>query len=44
WALLRATVLLPERELFRSFQLSVGWSGTCYRALDPPPASASLPG
>lgn len=37
WTPLRASLLVPIRELYRHLSLSLGWSGTFYRALNPPP-------
>ena len=36
WTPLRASILVPIRELYRRLSLSLGWSGTFYRALNPP--------
>jgi hypothetical protein len=43
WTPLRASVLVPIRELYRHLSASVGWSGTFYRALNPPPGPLPLP-
>ncbi|HET8733609.1 MAG TPA: hypothetical protein VFM45_07555, partial [Anaeromyxobacteraceae bacterium] len=43
WTPLRASVLLPVRELYRHVSASIGWSGTFYRALAPPPGPLPLP-
>ena len=42
WTPLRASVLVPIRELYRHLSLSLGWSGTFYRALNPPPEPLPL--
>jgi len=43
WTPLRASVLVPLRELYHYLTLSIGWSGTFYRALSPPPGPLPLP-
>jgi hypothetical protein len=42
WTPLRAALLVPFRELYRDVQLSVGWSGTFYRALSAPGTALDL--
>ncbi len=42
WTPLAASVLIPVRELYRALDLSVGWTGTFYRALRPPPGPLPL--
>jgi Tol biopolymer transport system component len=42
WTPLRASLLLPFRELYRNLTFSLGWSGTFYRALNPPPGPLPL--
>lgn len=42
WTPLRASVLVPIRELYRHLSISVGWSGTFFRALNPPPGPLPL--
>jgi hypothetical protein len=42
WTPLRASLLLPFRELYRNLSLSLGWSGTFFRALRPPPGPLPL--
>ena len=42
WTPLAASVLVPVRELYRALDLSVGWLGTFYRALRPPPGPLPL--
>jgi hypothetical protein len=42
WTPLRAALLLPVRELYRHLSASAGWSGTFYRALQPPPGPLPL--
>jgi Tol biopolymer transport system component len=42
WTPLRASLLVPFRELYRQLSLSLGWSGTFYRALNPPPGPLPL--
>ena len=37
WTPLRASILVPIRELYHRLSVSIGWSGTFYRALNPPP-------
>ncbi|MGA8892694.1 MAG: BamA/TamA family outer membrane protein [Anaeromyxobacteraceae bacterium] len=36
WTPLRAALLVPIRELYHRLAISLGWSGTFYRALNPP--------
>ena len=36
WTPLRAAILVPLRELYHRLSLSLGWSGTFYRAITPP--------
>jgi hypothetical protein len=36
WTPLRASILVPIRELYRQLSVSLGWSGTFYRTLNPP--------
>ncbi len=43
WTPLRASVLVPIRELYRYLSVSVGWTGTFYRTLSPPPGPLPLP-
>ena len=42
WTPLRASILFPVRELYRRLSVSLGWSGTFYRALNPPPGPLPL--
>ena len=42
WTPLRASVLVPIRELYRNLSISLGWSGTFFRALNPPPGPLPL--
>ena len=42
WTPLRFSILAPVRELYRTMDLSLGWSGTFYRALHPPPGPLPL--
>ena len=42
WTPLRASVLVPFRELYRNLSISLGWSGTFFRALNPPPGPLPL--
>jgi hypothetical protein len=42
WTPLRAAILVPIRELYRRLSASLGWSGTFYRALNPPPGPLPL--
>ncbi len=42
WTPLRASLLVPLRELYHHLSVSVGWSGTFYRALNPPPEALPL--
>ena len=42
WTPLRASLLVPIRELYRHLSVSFGWSGTFYRALNPPPGPLPL--
>jgi len=42
WTPLSVTAIVPVRELYRLFQLSLSWSGTFYRVLSPPPAPLPL--
>jgi Tol biopolymer transport system component len=42
WTPLRASLLLPLRELYHYLSLSLGWSGTFFRALNPPPGPLPL--
>jgi len=42
WTPLRATVLVPIRELYQHLSLSLGWSGTFFRALNAPPGTLPL--
>jgi hypothetical protein len=42
WTPLRASILVPIRELYRRLSVSLGWSGTFYRALNPPPGPLPL--
>lgn len=37
WTPLSASLVLPFRELYRYLDFQVGWRGTFYRALSPPP-------
>ena len=43
WTPLRASVLVPIRELYRYLSVSVGWTGTFYRTISPPPGPLPLP-
>lgn len=42
WTPLRASLLIPIRELYHRLSVSIGWSGTFYRAIDPPPGPLPL--
>jgi hypothetical protein len=42
WTPLRASLVVPLRELYHYLTLSLGWSGTFYRAIDPPPGPLPL--
>ncbi len=42
WTPLRASLLVPIRELYHHLSASVGWSGTFYRVLSPPPGPLPL--
>lgn len=42
WTPLRASVLVPFRELYQHLSISLGWSGTFFRALQPPPGPLPL--
>ena len=42
WTPFRATVLLPFRKLYQRLSISLGWSGTFFRALNPPPGPLPL--
>ncbi len=42
WTPLRASLLIPLRQLYQHLSVSIGWSGTFYRALSPPPGPLPL--
>jgi hypothetical protein len=42
WTPLRASLLVPFREIHRDLQLSAGWSGTFFRALGAPGSALAL--
>ncbi len=42
WTPLQASILLPIRQLYRRLSVSLGWAGTFYRALNPPPGPLPL--
>ncbi|HVP66585.1 MAG TPA: BamA/TamA family outer membrane protein [Anaeromyxobacteraceae bacterium] len=42
WTPLRVSVLAPVRELYETMTLSFGWSGTFFRAINPPPGALPL--
>jgi len=42
WTPLRASIRVPFRQLHRDLQLTIGWAGTFYRALEAPPPALEL--